>query len=407
MGPSRNDEEIEMKRPKLGYLVTHPIQYQAPLLRKLAASGEVDLTVLFLSDMSLKPYFDRGFGAAVDWQTDLLSGYKSVVLQPNTPKLTFWSPPAPPIGKALKEHAFDCLWVHGYAQVGLLRGLAAAKMSGLKILFRGEGHRLFQPKNALRRNAKAAAMRFLASYVDAFLAIGALNRDYYASLGVVPSRIFDVPYAVDNDFFREAAHRSSPNRAMLRSELGMTDERPVILYASKLQPHKRALDLLEAYIKLSPDGRSEPAAYLVFIGDGEQRTMLEERAKATGWNSIRLLGFKGQGELPSYYDLCDVFVLPSEREPWGLVVNEVMNAGRPIVCTTQVGAAYDLVEHGRNGYVYEPGNVEMLAGHLSKLIESPAGRAEMGKRSLERISRWGYDEDIRGIVTAVNAVVDR
>ena len=394
-------------RPKLGYLVTHPIQYQAPLLRKLASSGEVDLTVLFLSDMSTKPYFDRGFGASVDWQTDLLSGYNSVILQPDTPRLTFWSPSPPAIGRVLREHAFDCLWVHGYAQVGLLRGIAAAKMSGLKILFRGEGHRYLQSRSALRRNTKAAVLRVLASHVDAFLAIGSLNRDYYASLGVEPSRIFDVPYAVDNEFFRGAAVRASVDRGSLRRDLGMTDDRPVILFASKLQARKRPLDLLEAYIKLSPDGKSEPPAYLVFIGDGEQRSLLEQRAKETGWNSIKMLGFKGQAELPRYYDLCDVFVLPSEREPWGLVINEVMNAGKAIVCTTQVGSGYDLVEHGRNGYVYEPGNVEELAGFLSMIVESPAACAEMGRRSLDRISRWSYNEDVRGIVTAVHAVVDQ
>ena len=187
----------------------------------------------------------------------------------------------------------------------------------------------------------------------------------------------------------------------------MTDDRPVILFASKLQPRKRPLDLLEAYIKLSSDGKSEPPAYLVFIGDGEQRSPLERRAKETGWNSIKMLGFKGQAELPRYYDLCDVFVLPSEREPWGLVINEVMNAGKAIVCTTQVGSGYDLVEHGRNGYVYEPGNVEELARFLSMIVESPAACAEMGRRSLDRISRWSYNEDVKGIVTAVHAVVDQ
>ncbi len=396
-----------MSKPRLGYLVTHPIQYQAPLLRKLSQSGEVDLSVFFLSDMSTKAYFDKGFGAPVDWQTDLLSGYKSLMLRPDSPRLSFWEPPAPRVGKALRESGIECLWVHGYAQVGLIRGLVEAKLSGLKILFRGEGNQQLQPANPVRRKAKAAVLRRLASNVDAFLAIGSLNREYYMSLGVDASRIFDVPYAVDNDYFQGAVSRASASRDALRAELGMTDARPAILFASKLQPRKRVMDLVEAYIRLSPDGKSEPPAYLVIVGDGEQRPQVEQRVKETGWSSIKLPGFKSQSELPRYYDLCDVFVLPSEREPWGLVINEVMNAGRAVVCTSQVGSAYDLVEHERNGYVYEAGNMEQLSGHLSKLAGSKELCVEMGKRSLDRVSRWSYDEDMRGIVKAVHAVMNR
>ena len=157
-----------------------------------------------------------------------------------------------------------------------------------------------------------------------------------------------MPYAVDNEFFRTAAERARPHRERLRAELGLQPGRAVILFASKMQPHKRAADLLEAYARLSPDTAAEPAAYLVFAGDGEERARLERRARALKWDSIRFIGFRNQSELPALYDLCDVFVLPSEHEPWGLVVNEAMNAGKPVIVSDRVGAGPDLVEDGVN-----------------------------------------------------------
>jgi glycosyltransferase involved in cell wall biosynthesis len=101
------------------------------------------------------------------------------------------------------------------------------------------------------------------------LAIGSLNRDFYLHYGVPANRIFLMPYSVDNDFFQRRCELASQTRNQLRAELKLSPERPVILYASKMTPRKRARDLLEAYVRLSPDAKTEPKPYLLFIGDGE------------------------------------------------------------------------------------------------------------------------------------------
>ena len=93
-------------------------------------------------------------------------------------------------------------------------------------------------------------------------------------------------------------------------------------------PRKRPDDLLKAYKQLSPDLRAEPHPYLLFVGDGEMRRDLEATAAATGWKSTIFQGFKNQTEIAAFYDLCDLFVMPSATEPWGLAVNEAMNAGQ-------------------------------------------------------------------------------
>ena len=186
---------------------------------------------------------------------------------------------------------------------------------------------------------------------------------------------------------------------------GLQPGRPVILFASKMQPHKRAGDLLEAFERLASGAATGPEANLIFAGDGEQRASLEARARALGWPSIRFLGFKNQSELPALYDLCDVFVLPSEVEPWGLVLNEVMNAARPVIVSDRVGAAPDLVEERVTGLTFPARDTFALADCLRQMIASPEHRAAMGQRALEKVSRIDFAADADGLLSALDSVV--
>jgi glycosyltransferase involved in cell wall biosynthesis len=394
---------------RVACLVSHPIQYQAPLFRYLAARPGIDLTVFFLSDLSVRAYRDAGFGVNVKWDVPLLDGYRHEFLPRvgSGSGLSFWRPWTFGLRARLRRAHFDALWVHGYAHRGCLAGIAAAKSLGIPVMLRGESNLLSETDDALKLGVKRIAIPALLRTIDATLAIGKLNRDYYLHYGVATSRIFPMPYAVDNEFFRTAAERALPHREALRTELGLNSARAVILFASKMQPHKRAGDLLEAYARLSSDGLAEPAAYLVFAGDGEERAHLERRARDLKWDSIRFIGFKNQSELPALYDLCDVFVLPSQREPWGLVVNEAMNAGKPIVLSDRVGAGPDLVEDGINGFVYPAGDVAALANRLRHLIENPEPRAAMGVRSLEKIARLDFAADRDGLLAALDSIAGK
>jgi glycosyltransferase involved in cell wall biosynthesis len=394
---------------RVACLVSHPIQYQAPLFRYLAARPGIELTVFFLSDLSVNAYRDSGFGVNVKWDVPLLDGYRSEFLPRvgSGSGLSFWRPWTFGLRARLRRGRFDALWVHGYAHRGCLAGIAAAKSLNIPVLLRGESNMLSETDDALKLGVKRIAMPALLRTIDAMLAIGRLNREYYLNYGVETERIFSMPYAVDNEFFRTAAERARPHREALRAELGLKPGRAVILFASKMQPHKRAADLLEAYARLSTDGVSEPSANLIFVGDGEERSDLERRARELNWDSIRFIGFRNQSELPALYDLCDVFVLPSEHEPWGLVVNEAMNAGRPVVVSDRVGAGPDLVEDGVNGFLYPMRDVAALADRLRKLIDSPEHRAAMGARSLEKVARLDFRADREGLLAALESIAGK
>jgi glycosyltransferase involved in cell wall biosynthesis len=149
----------------------------------------------------------------------------------------------------------------------------------------------------------------------------------------------------------------------------------------------------------------EPHPYLLFIGEGDQRKTLEERARAKNWNSVKFLGFRNQTELPRYYDLCDVLVLPSAFEPWGLVVNEVMNAGRAVVVSDQGGCAPDLVKAGENGYVFKAGDPADLRQTLDNIVSDPKKCRALGRNSLKIIQKWGIEEDVAGLNQALAYVM--
>src|SRR6185312_7450233 len=145
--------------------------------------------------------------------------------------------------------------------------------------------------------------------------------------------------------------------------------------------------------------------YLLFAGDGELKPELERRIAAERLDRVKLLGFQSQAQLAALYELADLFVLPSERESWGLVVNEAMNAGRAIIVNDRIGAGADLVIGGENGFTYPVGEVEALATCLRSALRDPQRLAAMGSRSREIIEHWSFREDVAGLKQALAAIL--
>jgi len=400
---------------RLAYLVTHPIQYQAPLLRLIANQPDIDLHVMFGSDFSARQFTDPGFGRTIAWDVPLLDGYSHEVLPAlgrplaDTELPGVWRPLSHGIARRLTAGRFDALWVHGYNRACHWAAMLAAKRRGLAVLLRDEATQVSAQRSILKRAAKHAFFRLLDRAVDGYLTIGSLNREYYLGHGVASAKLFAMPYAVDNGFFQAALAGTAPERALLRARLGLASDRPVILFAAKLIARKRPLDLLEAYARIwrEPEARRP---YLLFAGDGTQRGALESAIARGGLGlgpdgGAQLLGFQSQAQLAALYDLADVLVLPSERESWGLVVNEAMNAGCAIVVNDRIGAGADLVHGGDNGFVYPCGDVAALAVSLRSVLRDPARCRAMGERSRAIIARWSFAEDLAGLRAALATCV--
>lgn len=401
------------RRVRLAYLVSHPIQYQAPLLRRIAQEPDIDLTVLFGSDFSVRGYKDAGFGGVgVKWDIPLLEGYKHLFL----PRLrdgndvSFAMPLNRGIYSALRgpafdeqQPAFDAVWVHGYATVNALQGILAARLLGIPTLIRAESWLRDRSRSPVKLGLKKVFFAVLGSLIDGVLPIGTLNAEYWRH-HLPGTRQFLMPYAVDNAYFAQRAREAASRRAQLQAELGLDPTRSVILFASKLQPRKHCDHLIEAYTRLAPEPRLEPHPYLLIVGDGEERAALEKQAAETGFRSIHFLGFRNQSELPAFFDLASVFVLPSRHEPWGLIVNEVMNAGTPCIVSDDVGCGPDLITNGTDGCIYPVGDLDALTGALRRVLDSPESASAMGQRAFERIQSWGFEEDVHGLRAALASI---
>jgi glycosyltransferase involved in cell wall biosynthesis len=396
------------KKLRLAYVVSHPIQYQAPLLRRLAQEPDIELTVFFCSDHSVRGYPDQGFGGVrVEWDVPLLEGYRYEFL-PTIRRSTgtsFWAPINRGFYRALKKGRFDAIWLHGYWSVNSILTMIAAKLLGIPLLERAESTLIDHPRSAFKLAIKRVFFSIARHFIDVVLPIGSRNRDYWVHYLGPDFPSFMVPYAVDNAYFQSTTSNASHSREEFRKQLNLEQNRPIILYASKLMIRKRCIDLIDAYNGLDQTLEGEQS-YLVIVGDGSERATCETRARAASESSVRFFGFQNQSQVARFLDLCDVFVLPSIHEPFALVVNEAMNAGKVIIVSDEVGCQPDLITDRVNGRVFPAGNVRALRSALESVLGDAEIRREMGKRSLERINQWSFEEDIRGLREALNYITN-
>jgi len=395
------------KKVRLAYLVSHPIQYQAPLLRRIAQEPDIDLTVFFGSDFSVRSYQDEGFGVDVKWDVPLLEGYRHkflpVIRDNGTQTVT--TPLNYGILSELRgrdgEPPFDLLWTHGYNMVNALQGMVAAKALGIPVLVRADMWLRDRPRSGPKLLFKTLFFQLLKHMVGGVLAAGTLNIEYWRHYLGNDVPLFLMPYAVDNDYFQRRSLEAAATRETFRRELGLDEARPIILFASKLQQRKHCSDLIDAYESLinNETGRQRP--YLLIVGDGEERAALEQQATSHGLKDVRFCGFRNQSELPRFFDLASVFVLPARHEPWGLVVNEAMNAGRAVILSDDIGCQPDLVTDGIEGYVFPVRDVNALTEALRRVLATPEAAAQMGQRALDKINVWSFEEDIQALRQAI------
>jgi glycosyltransferase involved in cell wall biosynthesis len=400
---NRPDRATPSKAVRVAYFVSHPIQYQAPLLRRIAQEPDIDLTVFYSSDLSVRGYKDAGFGVHVQWDIPLLEGYKYEFLPrvADGDVLGFAKPLNWGIFHRLRKGTFDAAWVFGYSRLVCLQAIIAAAALRLPVIIRSDSSLFDRTRSRMILIAKSVFLRSLRPALTSAVAIGKGNTEYWKRYLGSDFPVFSMPYAIDNDFYRRKVLEGASRRESYRLELGLQPGHPVILFASKLLPGKRCIDLVEACLRLTAIPESYPPPYLLIVGDGQERASLEARVRASGSSRIRFLGFRNQTELPRLYDLADVCVLPSQKDAWGLVVNEAMIAAKPVIVTNRVGCYPDLVHPGVNGFVYPVFDVPALAECLRRLLADPELRATMGENSLRIIQQYSFEQDVAGLRQAL------
>ncbi|MFO0745649.1 MAG: glycosyltransferase family 4 protein [Myxococcota bacterium] len=385
---------------RIAYVTSHPIQYQAPLFRRLAATDGVALKVFFASDMGLSTYVDPGFAREVKWDVPLIEGYEHEFVKNVSPKpgvQRFFGLLNPAMPMRVLAWKPDAVIVHGYAHATEHLVMAACRAAGVPVLLRGESNLLAQ-RPRFTRLAKLLGAAALKQVLSGALAIGTLSREYFRHYGIPEERIFVAPYSVDNDFFFARADAAEARAAAWKAELGIPAEALVVGFAAKLSAVKDCKTLIEAF------GRAAvPGSALAIVGDGPLRQELESQAATYPGSCIKFAGFVNQSEMPAAYALADLFALPSVFEPWGLAINEAMTLGRAVVVSDAVGCAPDLVSRD-TGFVFPAGDAQSLAAILTSALGDRERLRRMGAAGREKIRGWGIPETAAGIVSAARAV---
>lgn len=387
------------KALRLAALFSHPIQYFAPLFRALATRPEIDLTVYYCSRQGVDEYRDNEFGTNVKWDIPLIEGYRCRFLRNwrhDLPVGGFLSLINPSIVSELSKERYDAILIHGYSHLTDWIAFLASKVVGTAVLLHGESH-LLDRRPAAIRITKEILLRLLMKWIDVGLYIGSHNREFYKHFGLPAERLHFAPYTVDNAYFQAEARRLGCKRRQLRALLGVSDDRPIILFVGKLIPKKQPLQLLRAFAQV----RCKYKCALVFVGDGVLRSEIERMVVSEAIPDVHITGFLNQSELPEAYAAADLLVLPSAwGETWGLVTNEAMNFGLPIIVSNKVGCAVDLVSEGENGYIVPWNDLDALVYAMERPVADPSLRYTLGQGSLVIIRDWGVDRAADGIVRA-------
>jgi len=387
-------------RKRVAFVVSHPIQYFAPLYQRLARRHDIEIKVFFTWHAGRQAAEDRGFGQAIAWDIPLTDGY-AFELVPNVS-----SDPGPYSFFGLRNPALlgrvmawrpDVVHICGWAWYSHLRLLRALRRQGVPTLFSGDSHLLDGTPRGPRGWAKAAVLRQVYSWPSGFLVVGSANRAYYQRFGVEPRRLHPCPHSIDVGRFAEPAARLEADAARWRGELGISPSRKVLLYAGKFEPKKRPVELMRAVSRLRDD-----AIVLVLIGAGELQAKIDAIAAADPAR-YRVLPFQNQSRMPVAYRLGDVFVLPSAcRETWGLAVNEALACGRPVIVSDRVGCAADLVD-ARCGRVFPWHDWSAFVRAAEDMIDG-GNLADMRRCAAGRASAFDVEATETALIAAVGEV---
>ena len=240
-------------------------------------------------------------------------------------------------------------------------------------------------------------------FCQAALVAGSPHRQYLETLGMDASRIWCGYDVVDNAFFATRADHVRADSQRLRKQYSLPER--FLLASARFIPKKNLVLLLEAYRIYASDNSS--AWNLVILGDGVLRSALEREVTERGLtDKVSMPGFKQYEDLPTFYGLAEAFVVPSISEQWGLVVNEAMASGLPVLVSNRCGCAADLVREGINGYIFDPLLPAALAGLMRRIAaDSWERRRTMAEASREIISEWSLELFARNLLLAASCAL--
>jgi 1,2-diacylglycerol 3-alpha-glucosyltransferase len=361
--------------------------YRIPLFNELAKHPEIDLHVVFLAETDpalrkwqiYKDEIQFSFNILPSWRNRI--GRYNILLNCG-------------VTRALKSAAPDVLLCGGYNYLASWQALTWARTQRTPFLLWSESNSQdFRSGHSLVEFVKDEFIRRCAGFVVP----GQSARQYLHSREVKAGCIFTAPNAVDNDLFAAAAADARRHDAEFRAQFDLPNR--YILFVGRLVEEKGIFDLLSAYAKLDPQFRHSVG--LVFVGDGVSRAQLQKRAESISPGVVKFSGFMQREQLGGYYALAEMMILPTYTDPWGLVVNEAMACGLPVIVSRAAGCAADLVKDQWNGLLIPPRDIQALTMAIERLLVDRCECARMGANSLKHISNYLPSAWSLGIADAI------
>ena len=369
------------------YILSHPIQYQVPLIRFL--NNKIKIKVSYRLNTVTKKYFDREFNKKIILDKNLLSGYNYDFLKyygPNRLSSIF-----PITNDFIKKNLLDetkIVWVHGIKNWYNLILIILSYFYNKRVFVRDEFN------NIKKRSLSNILMNkifysFIDNFIDCYLSIGKENRKAYIDFGIDKKKIYHVPYVVNNDFFYIKNKKKN--------------KKFVILFTGKLSHRKGCDILLNSINLLNENNNFKKDSEIIIIGDGILKEELINYKKKKKLVNVKFLGFKNQTVIKKFYKRSNLFVMPSRDENWGLAINEAMAAKNAIIASNKVGAASDLLKNNYNGYIFKNNDYKDLSKKIYKTFLDKKKTIRFGENSFKIISKWSFYECYKGIDKAIKS----
>ena len=370
------------------YILTHPIQYQSPLIKYLV-NKRIQITVLYRSNISVKKYYDNEFKKKIKWDVDLLSGYNYKFLKHFGKNIVNnFLPITTDFNKKIFCDA-DIIWVHNIKNWYNLIIVILAKYKNKKVFIRNESNTL--NRSFFNNIFNLLFFKLFDNFIDAYLSIGTMNKKFYLKNNIKKNKIFNVPYVVDNNLF-------------LNKKKFQLTKKITFLFAGKLIYRKGADLLLTAICELKKQKISLNNTKFIIIGDGVNKKRLIKFSKHNNLTNVQFLPFQNYKDLKTSYNKSDVFIIPSRTENWGLTINEAMAAGNAIISSEECGASYDLIKNNINGYTFVNNDAVDLSKKIKLIIKNKNKINNFKKNSIKIITKWNFQKCFDGLNKAINYV---
>jgi phosphatidylinositol alpha 1,6-mannosyltransferase len=366
-------------RVRVAFVSPEPTPYRAPLLDRVAARPEIDLTVIYAA----RTVASRRWTVEIDHAAVFLNG----VTVPGVRRvLRHDYPLTPGVLGALRDARPEIVVVSGWSTFAAQAALAWCRVRRVPYVLLVESHDA-GPKASWRRQVKTTAVPPVVRGAASVLVVGSLARDSVVSLGADPRRVRVFANTIDVPSYAARADAVAGRRSELRAALGLAEDDVAAVSVARLAPEKGLDVLLRAAVSAG--------VRAVLVGSGPERARLE----AMSHDAVFTGELSGE-HVAEAYAAADFFALLSAHEPWGVAVNEAAASALPLVASDRVGAAADLLRDGENGMLVPFGDVDAAADAFRRLAANRELRRRFGARSRELVGDWGYEPSIESLVTA-------